>query len=104
MDKIIQGTAADGTIRVFAATTTGILREAVRRHNTSPTVSAAFGRVLTGTLLLGGTFKDYDRLTVKIDSAGPVGGIVAETRTSSCRPRRTANSTSAPSSARARSM
>jgi molecular chaperone Hsp33 len=35
--------------------------------------------VLTGTLLLGGTFKDYDRLTVKIESSGPVGGIVAET-------------------------
>jgi molecular chaperone Hsp33 len=79
MDKIIQGTAAGGTIRVFAAITTDILREAVRRHATSPTVSAAFGRVLTGTLLLGGTFKDYDRLTVKIESSGPVGGIVAET-------------------------
>ncbi len=79
MDKIIQGTAADGKIRVFAAVTTNVLREAVRRHNTSPTVSAALGRVLTGTLLLGGTFKDYDRLTVKIDSSGPVGGIVAET-------------------------
>ena len=79
MDKIIQGTAADGTIRVFAAVTTNVLREAVRRHDTSPTVSAAFGRVLTGTLLLGGTFKDYDRLTLKIESAGPVGGIVAET-------------------------
>ena len=79
MDKIIQGTAADGTIRVFAAITTEILREAVRRHETSPTVSAAFGRVLTGTLLLGGTFKDYDRLTVKIDSQGPIGGIIAET-------------------------
>lgn len=79
MDKIIQGTAADGTIRVFAAITTDVLREAVRRHKTSPTVSAALGRVLTGTLLLGGTFKDYDRLTVKIDSTGPVGGITAET-------------------------
>lgn len=79
MDKIIQGTAADGTIRVFAAVTTNILREAVRRHGTSPTVTAAFGRVLTGTLLLGGTFKDYDRLTVKIDAEGPVGGIIAET-------------------------
>ncbi len=79
MDKIIQGTAADGKIRVFAAVTTNVLREAVRRHDTSPTVSAALGRVLTGTLLLGGTFKDYDRLTVKIDSSGPVGGIVAET-------------------------
>lgn len=79
MDKIIQGTAADGTIRVFAAITTDVLREAVRRHETSPTVSAAFGRVLTGTILLGGTFKDYDRLTVKIECSGPVGGIVAET-------------------------
>jgi len=79
MDKIIQGIAADGTIRVLAAVTTNILREAARRHETSPTVTAAFGRVLTGTLLLGGTFKDYDRLTVKIDSQGPIGGITAET-------------------------
>ncbi len=79
MDKRIQGTAANGTIRVVAAVTTNILREAVRRHDATPTVSAAFGRVLTGTLLLGATFKDYDRLTVKIDSDGPVGGITAET-------------------------
>jgi molecular chaperone Hsp33 len=79
MDKLIQGTAADGTIRVLAAITTGVLEEAIRRHQTSPTVSAAFGRVLTGTLLLGGTFKDFDRLTVKIEADGPVGNIVAET-------------------------
>lgn len=79
MDKLIQGTAADGTVRVFSAITTDVLREAVRRHDTSPTASAALGRVLTGTLLLGATFKDYDRLTVKIESDGPVGGITAET-------------------------
>ena len=79
MDKIIQGTAADGTIRVFSAVTTNTLTEAVRRHGTSPTASAALGRVLTGTLLLGATFKDYDRLTVKIEADGPIGGITAET-------------------------
>ncbi len=79
MDKLIQGIAADGTIRVLAAITTGVLEEAIRRHQTSPTLSAAFGRVLTGTLLLGGTFKDFDRLTVKIEADGPVGNIVAET-------------------------
>lgn len=79
MDKLIQGTAADGTIRVLAAVTTGVVEEAIRRHQTSPTVSAAFGRVLTGTLLLGATFKEYDRLTVKIEADGPVGNIVAET-------------------------
>lgn len=79
MDKLVQGTAAGGTIRVLAAITTRVLEEAIRRHRTSPTVSAAFGRVLTGTLLLGATFKDFDRLTVKIESDGPVGNIVAET-------------------------
>lgn len=79
MDKLVNGLAANGTIRVVAAVTTDILAEAVRRHQTSPTVSAALGRVLTGTLLLGATFKDFDRLTVKIESDGPVGGIVAET-------------------------
>lgn len=79
IDKLIQGTAAGGTIRVLSAVTTGVLTEAVRRHETSPTVSAAFGRVLSGTLLLGATFKDFDRLTVRIDADGPVESIVAET-------------------------
>lgn len=78
MDKLIHGVAADATVRVMAAITTDTVREAVRRHQTSPTVTAAFGRVLTGTLLLGSSLKDFDRLTVKIESNGSVEGIVAE--------------------------
>jgi len=79
MDKLIHATAADGTIRVMAAITTEIVREAVRRHQTSPTASVALGRVLTGTLLLGSSLKDFDRLTVKIECDGVIEGIVAET-------------------------
>ena len=78
MDKLVHGTAADGTVRIMAAISTEIVKEAVRRHETSPTVSAALGRVLTGTLLLGSSLKDFDRLTVKIESDGAVKGIVAE--------------------------
>ena len=78
MDKLIHGTAAGETIRVMAAITTEATAEAIRRHQTSPTVSAALGRVLTGTLLLGATQKEFDRLTVKIEAEGAVGGIVAE--------------------------
>lgn len=78
MDKLIHGTAAGGTVRLMAAITTDITAEAIRRHDPSPTVSAALGRVLTGTLLLGSSLKEFDRLTVKIESDGPVGGIVAE--------------------------
>ncbi len=78
MDKLIHATAADGTVRVISAVTTGIVAEAIRRHGTSPTVSAALGRMLTGTLLLGSTIKEFDRLTAKIDCSGEVGGITAE--------------------------
>jgi molecular chaperone Hsp33 len=78
MDKLIHATAADGTIRVLAAITTGVVSEARRRHQTSPTASAALGRVLTGTLLMAATLKDFDRLSVKIESDGEIGGIIAE--------------------------
>jgi len=78
MDKLLHATAADGQVRVIAAITNEITAEAIRRHQTSPTVSAALGRMLTGTLLLGATLKEFDRLTVKIACDGPVGGITCE--------------------------
>jgi molecular chaperone Hsp33 len=78
MDKLVNGIAADGTIRVLAAITTDLTAEAVRRHQTSPTVSAALGRMLTGALLLGSTLKEFDRLTARKDCSGPLEGIVAE--------------------------
>ena len=78
MDKLIHGIAAGGTVRVMAAITTDIVAEAIRRHQTSPTVSAALGRVLTGTLLLASGQKELDRLTVKIEAEGAVEGITAE--------------------------
>lgn len=78
MDKLIHGTAADGTIRVLSAITTGVVAEAIRRHQTSPTASAALGRVLTGTLLMAATLKDFDRLSIRLECNGPIGGIIAE--------------------------
>ena len=78
MGKLVYGTAVGGTVRLMAAITTDITAEAIRRHETSPTVSAALGRTLTGTLMLGASLKEFDRLTVKIECDGAVGGIVAE--------------------------
>src|SRR2546423_13997404 len=78
-DRLVRATAADGTVRCMAAVTTRLVAEAARRHKTSPTVAAALGRTLTGTLLLGAGLKELDRLTVQIVSEGPVGGITAET-------------------------
>jgi len=78
MDRLVHGLAADATIRIMAAVTTETVRESVRRHKTSPTTTCALGRALTGTLLMGSSLKDFDRLTVKIVGDGPVEGIITE--------------------------
>lgn len=62
----------------MAAVTTNLVAEAALRHDLWPTVAAALGRTLTGTLLLGSSLKELDRLTVQIVSGGPIGGITAE--------------------------
>src|SRR5215210_8774742 len=78
-DTLVRATAADRLIRCMSAVTTNTVAEAARRHGTTGTVSAALGRTLTGTLLLGAGQKEFDRLTVQIECDGPVGGITAET-------------------------
>ncbi|HEY6188480.1 MAG TPA: Hsp33 family molecular chaperone HslO [Pyrinomonadaceae bacterium] len=77
-DTLVHGTAAEGTVRCMAAVTTQLVAEAARRHQTSPTATAALGRTLTGTLLLGSSLKELDRMTVQINGDGPIGGITAE--------------------------
>ena len=78
MDKLVHAIAADGGVRVIAGITTETVSEAVKRHATSPTASAALGRTLTGVALLGASLKEFDRLTIKIEADGPIGAIIAE--------------------------
>jgi len=82
LDMLVRGTAADGEVRVMATVTTNLVAEAARRHEVSPTVAAALGRTLTGTLLLGSSLKELDRLTVQITGDGPIGGITTEANAS----------------------
>lgn len=78
MDRLAKAIAADGTVRVISAITTATVTEAFRRHETSPTATAALGRTITGAALLGASFKDVDRLTIKVEGDGPLGTIIAE--------------------------
>jgi molecular chaperone Hsp33 len=77
-DHLIHALAANATVRALAAVTTGLTDEACRRHQAAPTAAAALGRALTGTLLLGRTFKDLERITLQFHCKGPVGGITVE--------------------------
>ena len=78
MDYLIKAIAYDGKVRAYAARTTDMVNEAQRRHDTWPTASAAIGRTMTASLMLGAMLKGEDKLTVKREGGGPIGAIVAD--------------------------
>ena len=78
-DHLIIATAADDTVRIYAAVTTQLVAEAAEIHQTWPTATAAFGRVLTATLILGVMSDNLYRLTVAIAGDGPIEKILAAT-------------------------
>ena len=79
-DYICKAIAENGRIRAYAASTKLLVETARRRHNTSPTATAALGRLLTAAAMMGSMLKsDAERLTLKVSGDGPIGGLVAVT-------------------------
>ncbi|MBQ4523575.1 MAG: Hsp33 family molecular chaperone HslO [Lachnospiraceae bacterium] len=77
MDYIIRGTAAEGQVRFFAATTKELVEKGRQLHNTSPVATAALGRLLTAGAMMGSMCKnDSDVITLQIKCSGPIEGLV----------------------------
>lgn len=76
-DHLMIATASEGTIRIYVALTTQIVEKARKIHETWPTATAALGRVLTGTLMMGVMNDNLCRLTVRISGNGVLGSILA---------------------------
>ncbi len=77
MDYMIRAAAADDRVRAFAASTTGMVETARELHNTSPVVTAALGRLLTGGVMMGAMMKgEKDLLTLQVRGDGPMGGMI----------------------------
>ena len=75
-DYIIRATAADDSIRLFAATTANLVQKAHDAHNTSNVATAALGRLLTGGVIMGSMLKnETDVMTLQIECAGPIKGM-----------------------------
>src|SRR5690625_1550091 len=77
-DYIIKSTVYNGMVRAYAAITTNLVEEARKRQDTWATASAAMGRTLTITSLMGAMLKGEDTLTVKVEGGGPIGAIITD--------------------------
>ena len=76
-DTLLRAIARDAGIQIFAAVTTGLVERARQIHNTTPVATAALGRTLTATAIMGSQLKvDDGSVTVQIKGNGPLGAIV----------------------------
>lgn len=75
-DYIVRATAAQAQVRAFAATTRELVEYARQIHHTSPVITAALGRLLSGGVMMGTMLKGgKDLLTVQVICDGPVKGM-----------------------------
>lgn len=73
MDQVIKALAHQGRIRILVANTTELVRYAQRIHETYPTASAALGRLLSVTAIMGSMLKNKeDQITCTIRGDGPL--------------------------------
>lgn len=78
MGKLIRCITSDGLVMATALDSTDIVAQAERLHQSSAVVTAALGRLLTATSLMGNALKgEKSTITVKIDGNGPSGAIIA---------------------------
>ena len=76
-DKIMKFLAYDGKISVVCTSTTEVVEKARQIHDLSPVATAAFGRLLTISAIMGNEMKsEKDKLTVQMKGNGPLGTML----------------------------
>lgn len=77
-DYIIRAVTDNGSIRAFACLTKEIVNTAFFHHKTSPVATAALGRLLTASAMMGAMLKgENDTISLQLTGGGPLGRVLA---------------------------
>ena len=77
-DEMLQIDLCNGQVRVMLCETTRTVQQCADIRETTPVCTAALGRLMTGTLMLGIMMKGEDEsVTVTVKGDGPIGSLVA---------------------------
>ena len=77
-DYAIKSYAYNKEVRVYVASSTSLVEEARKIHQTWPTATAALGRTLTVSAMMGLMYKEEETITVRIKGDGPIGSMLVE--------------------------
>ena len=77
-DEIVRAMTKDGYVKAVAVTGRDVVERARQMHTLPPMATAALGRALMGTSMLGDMLKtDKGSVTMQIKGGGPLGTILA---------------------------
>ena len=78
MNKLVRCISRDGVLVVMAADTTDMVERSQQIHKTSAVTSAALGRLLTASSLMGSMLKgESESITLRVNGGGPAGTVMA---------------------------
>lgn len=80
-DYLVKAYAFDGTARIYATSTTHLVEQARKTHDTWPAASAVFDRMLTASLIMDALYEGNQMLTIRIEGNGPIGKIISVVNT-----------------------
>lgn len=78
MSKLVRCITTDGLVMAAAIDSTDIVKKAHELHNTTPVITSALGRLLTGASIMGNKLKeDNASITLRMNGGGPAGSLIA---------------------------
>lgn len=78
MGKLLRAITTDGAILATVLESTDMCNRAEQIHQSSATVTAAIGRLMTAASMMGAALKnDTDTITLRISGKGPAGAVIA---------------------------
>ncbi len=77
-DYIYKALALNDECKVYVVRSTNIVNTAIAKHDLYPSAASVLGKAMTIGLMMGGTLKLDEEVTIKLDGNGPIGYVCVD--------------------------